>query len=109
MSSMAMHLVDADNEKESLLGDASFDHATKTARTAECPARVRSWFQRSRVLAVLDILLLLAIGYYIFAPMGTYERPRRQHPSKHRPRACINSWSASLPSAARLAIEQLCR
>ena len=86
MSSMAMHLVDADNEKESLLGDASFDHATKTARTAECPARVRSWFQRSRVLAVLDILLLLAIGYYIFAPMGTYERPRRQHPPKHRKR-----------------------
>lgn len=86
MSSMAMHIVDADNEKESLLGDASFDHATKTARTSDCPARVRSWFQRSRVLAVLDILLLLAIGYYIFAPIGSYERPRRQHPPKHRKR-----------------------
>ena len=58
-----MHVVDADNEKESLLGDASFDNTAKTARTFECPARARSWFQRSRFLAVLDVFLLLAIGY----------------------------------------------
>ena len=84
---MAMHIVDADNEKESLLGDASFDNAAKTARTSDCPARARSWFQRSRVLAVLDIFLLLAIGYYIFAPLGSQPaRPRRQHPPKHRKR-----------------------
>ena len=87
MSSMAMHIVDADNEKQSLLGDASFDNAAKTARTSDCPARARSWFQRSRVLAVLDIFLLLAIGYYIFAPLGSPPaRPRRQHPPKHRKR-----------------------
>lgn len=87
MSSMAMHIVDADNEKESLLGDASFDNAAKTARTSDCPARARSWFQRSRVLAVLDVFLLLAIGYYIFAPLGSQPaRPRRQHPPKHRKR-----------------------
>ena len=63
-----MHVVDADNEKESLLGDEGCDNAAKTARTASCPARAKSWFQRSRLLAALDIFLLLAIAYYIFAP-----------------------------------------
>ena len=85
-----MHVVDADNEKESLLGDEGCDNAAKTARTASCPARAKSWFQRSRLLAALDIFLLLAIAYYIFAPVGSSPaRPRRRHPPRHRHKALM--------------------